>query len=199
MHGRLGRQAKILSPGQQRRLVAMAGQSGFPNRDRVMVLLGMRAGLRASEIAKLTWGMVLDANGAVATAVDIRSQISKRGSGRRVPMHPQLRTALSSLRRETAPDLRHPEFPVLQSRKGGALRPNSVVNWFKAAFRVAGLEGCSSHSLRRTFVTSAARTAHRAGASLRDVQMLAGHRSIETTHGYIEGNTVAQQRLVRGL
>lgn len=199
MHGRLGRQAKILSPGQQRRLVAMAGQSGFPNRDQVMVLLGIRAGLRASEIAKLTWCMVLDANGAVATAVDIRSQIAKRGSGRRVPMHPQLRAALSRLRRVTPPDLRHPECPVLQSRKGGALRPNSVVNWFKAAFRAQGLEGCSSHSLRRTFVTSAARTAHRAGASLRDVQMLAGHRSIETTQGYIEGNTIAQQRLVRGL
>ena len=76
------------------------------------------------------------------------------------------------------------------------MRPNSVVNWFVVACREAKLEGCSSHSGRRTFITKAARAAHRAGASLRDVQVLAGHRSIETTQGYIDGDSRAQRRLV---
>jgi hypothetical protein len=49
---------------------------------------------------------------------------------------------------------------------------------------------------RRTFVTAAARNAHKAGCSLRDIQLLAGHRSIEVTQAYIDGDSQAQRWLV---
>ena len=65
-----------------------------------------------------------------------------------------------------------------------------------ANYRELGLEGCSSHSGRRTFITQAARLTHKAGGSLRDVQLLAGHRSIDTTQGYIDGDTDAQRKLI---
>ena len=76
------------------------------------------------------------------------------------------------------------------------MRPNSIVNWFISLYHELGLEGCSSHSGRRTFVTQAARLTHKAGGSLRDVQLLAGHRSIETTQRYIDGDSQAQHRLI---
>ena len=72
----------------------------------------------------------------------------------------------------------------------------SIVNWFAVAFRAIGVAGCSSHSGRRTFITRAARFVHKAGGSLRDVQLLAGHQSIVTTQRYIDGDTDAQRRLV---
>ena len=76
------------------------------------------------------------------------------------------------------------------------MRPVSIVNWFAAAYRAVRLDGCSSHSGRRTFITRAARLVHKAGGSLRDVQLLAGHRSIQTTQRYIDGDTDVQRKLV---
>jgi len=76
------------------------------------------------------------------------------------------------------------------------MRPNSVVNWFVALFKALGIGGCSSHSGRRTFITGAARNISRTGGSLRDVQLLAGHQSIDTTQAYIEGDTNSQRKLI---
>ena len=177
MNGRIGRQAKVLSPGDIRKLLALASRGRFPERDRVIVLLAVRAGLRAREVSRISWGMILDANGRVGAVIDVRAAIAKGGSGRRVPMHPQLHKALSILRdRQSAQDLL-PDAVVIRSLRGGAMCAKAVVNWFMAIFRAAKLEGCSSHSGRRTFITRAARAAHRAGASMRDVQLLAGHAS----------------------
>ena len=190
------KQAKVMAPGEQRRLLSVAGRGRLPERDRVMVLLAVRAGLRAREVAYLTWGMVLDPSGNVAAVIEVRDGIAKRGAGRRVPMHPQLRQALIALRRLLPAEQANSDAVIVRSLRGDALRPNSVVNWFIARCREAGLQGCSSHSGRRTFITKAARAAHRAGASLRDVQLLAGHRSIETTQAYIDSDSDAQRRLV---
>ena len=85
---------------------------------------------------------------------------------------------------------------VIASERGGAMTPLSVVVWFNRSFASIGLKGCSSHSGRRNFVTRAARLVHKAGGSLRDVQLLAGHRSIQTTQRYIDGDTDAQRKLV---
>jgi integrase/recombinase XerD len=192
----LGKQAKPLSPGALRRLLSATRRSRTPERNRVIILLSVRAGLRACEIARLTWGMVLDAEGNVGRVLDVRAGIAKRRSGRRIPMHPQLAQALKSLKATTDFAPLKADAPVVRSARGTALRANSIVNWFVAECVALGLEGCSSHSGRRTFITKAARAAHRAGASLRDVQALAGHRSIETTQRYIDGDTDAQRRLV---
>lgn len=161
----------------------------------MMLLLSLRAGLRACEIAGLDWSMVLDARGRIGRAIEIRDSIAKKGSGRRVPIHPELGRALPTLKRASSSTC----GPIVVSARGGRLRANSVVNWFIALYRKTGIDGCSSHSGRRTFITLASRQAHRAGASLRDLQLLAGHRSIETTQRYIDGDSDAQRRLVSGL
>ena len=192
----IGRQAKTFSRRDLRRLRAIARRGRTPLRNDLIVLLAVRAGLRACEIARLTWGMVLDPSGRIAPFIEVRDVISKRGAGRRVPMHQDLRRALKAWMATLPAERLAFEAVVVPSLRGGAMRANSIVNWFVEHCRAAGLNGCSSHSGRRTFITNAARRAHWAGASLRDVQVLAGHRSIETTQGYIDGDSDAQRRLI---
>jgi integrase len=186
-----GKQAKVVTPSMLKRMLRFASQTAFPARDRAMILLSVKAGLRACEIARLDWSMVLDARGRVADIIAVRDSIAKKRSGRKIPLHPALRQALKSLLR-----VNKPSGPVIRSARGGQMRATSVVNWFASLYRELGFEGCSSHSGRRTFITGAARNIHRTGCSLRDVQLLAGHASIETTERYIEGDSVGQRRLV---
>lgn len=186
-----GKQAKILSATDVHQLLLFASRTRNPLRNRVIVLLSAKAGLRAGEIAALTWDMLADAQGRVGRVIELRDCAAKKGSGRLIPVHPELRDALMAWQIASANSTY-----VVRSERGGQMTPLSVVVWFNRAFQKIGLKGCSSHSGRRTFITRAARLVHRAGGCLRDVRILAGHRSLKTTERYIDGDTDAQRRLV---
>jgi integrase len=192
MRNVLGKQAKTLAPRDLADLLAFADCSRHPLRNRVIVLLSAKAGLRAGEIAGLTWDMVLDASGQISKAIELRHHAAKKGSGRLTPMHPDLADAFSSWQQASPGWSGH----IVRSERGGPMTALSIVVWFNRAYQYLGLDGCSSHSGRRTFITRAARLVHEAGGSLRDVQLLAGHRSIQTTQRYIDGDTDAQRKLV---
>ena len=186
-----GKQAKTLSADHIDDLLFFAERSRHPLRNRLIVLLSVKAGLRAAEIAKLTWAMLLDPSGEVGSTLEVRDEIAKKRGGRSIPIHPELRQTLVEARRQC-----EGHGPLIRSERGGAMTPMSIVVWFNRAYDELGFEGCSSHSGRRTFITRAARSVHKAGGSLRDVQLLAGHRSIQTTQRYIDGDSDAQRRLV---
>ena len=58
-----GKRAKILSRKQEAEVLRHLERARYPSRDRAMFLLSVKAGLRAKEIAALTWAMVTDAEG----------------------------------------------------------------------------------------------------------------------------------------
>jgi len=186
-----GRQAKLLGKADFERVLKELTYYSDPHRALAMFLLSVRAGLRAAEIAGLEWSMVLDASGRIADVMNLEDRIAKKKSGRQIPIHRDLRAALQTLLRHSSG-----EGPVIRSKSGGQMKPRSVVNWFRVLYGDLTLRGCSSHSGRRTFITRAARVVHRAGGSLRDVQLLAGHRSIAVTQRYIEGGSDIQKKLI---
>src|SRR6266705_1915020 len=190
------KQAKIVSPTQERAIVGYLDTTRYPSRDRVMFLLSMKAGLRAKEIASLTWAMVTDAAGQIAEAIQLQNRASKGTTGgRTIPMHPDLQAALVTLQTRRG-DMATPERLILFSERGGGLSPATVRLWFHRLYTSLHMDGCSSHSGRRTFITRAARKVSQVGGSLRDVQELAGHTSLAMTQRYIEGDTEAKRTLV---
>ena len=109
-------------------------------------------------------------------------------------MHTMLRAALVELYQLRGDEV-YPDQPVVASERRGPLTASSVTRWFFHLYRDVGMTGCSSHSGRRTFITGAARKVSEVGGSVRDVQQLAGHASLQTTQRYIEGDTDAKRKL----
>jgi integrase len=90
----------------------------------LIVLLSVKAGLRAAEIAKLSWDMVLGPSGEVGVAIEPQDKIAKKRSGRSIPLHRDLREALI----EVWP-LGRCQGPIIQSERGGAVSvAETVVN-----------------------------------------------------------------------
>ena len=67
---------------------------------------------------------------------------------------------------------------------------------FQSWYRKLGLLGCSSHSGRRTFITETSKKISLVGGSLRDIQMMVGHSSLQTTQKYIESDSESQRKVV---
>jgi integrase len=160
-------------------------------RDQAMVLLSFKAGLRAQEIAGLEWTDVTDAKGVIRSDhFLVPSDIAKQKREATLPMHPHLHIVLTQLRtlrphdRYVIYSLRPQQLK--KGRQDRKMSPAAVTMWFKRLYEEHKLEGCSSHSGRRTFITRLARNAGHHDCSIRDVQVLARHQHLTTTERYIE-------------
>jgi integrase/recombinase XerD len=188
----LGKQAKTLTKGQIDAMLAYLSTTRHPVRNRLIFLLSAKAGLRAKEIARLTWWMTNDSQGEIGRTICLQDSASKGKSGRMIPLSNEVREALIEYRR-TVP---HAGQNVICTERSLATSPQAIVNLFHRWYRHLGFVGCSSHSGRRTFITNAARKISIVGGSLKDVQELAGHANLRTTQRYIEANPDAQVRVV---
>lgn len=191
----LGKQAKTLNPSQQRAVLNYLLTTRSAIRNKVIFLLSIKAGLRAKEIAKLKWTMILNSEGELDDYIALTDEASKGSGGGIIWLNKELRTALVELRRSIwqADNQKY----VVQSERRQNMSPQAIVNMFSYWYAQLGFEGCSSHSGRRTFITNAARKISTVGGSIKDVQMLARHSSLNMTQRYIEADVEAMKKVVQ--
>ncbi len=198
-----GKQAKVLSPAQIRTTLQFLQTTRNPERDTVIFLLSVKSALRAKEVAEITWAMVTDPEGTVADAIQLQNVASKgKSGGRTIPLNKELKAALVDLKELEESKRADDGFPfdlasnVVSSERGSRMSANSIAHWFKRLYANLGFSQCSSHSGRRTAITTWARNISKVSGSLKDVQMLCGHSSLAMTQIYIDQNTEAQKSLV---
>ena len=194
----LGKQAKTLNKKQIDQLLWYVSTLRHAQRNKIIVLLSVRAGLRAKEIAGLKWAMLTDADGEIGSYIELTDVASKGRSGRIIPINMQLRLKLQDWLQEASKQRGFDiaSSHVITTERSARTQAQAIVNMFAVWYADVGLIGCSSHSGRRTFITHAARNISSVGGSLRDVQMLAGHSSLAVTQRYIEGDGEARVKVV---
>lgn len=183
-------QAKTLTPAEIEHMLAYIAQRNYPLRNRVMLLTGLWSGMRVGEIASLTIGDIMNADKTVKAEVRLTAEQTKGRQPRTVFLPQKLRDELAAyLVLRTSAQPHHPLF-VTSGRK--AFSSNVMAQHFHYLFKHAGIAGASSHSMRRTFITTLANK----GIGVRVLASLAGHRSIAVTQRYIDVNDEMKRNAV---
>ncbi len=183
-------QAKTLTKDKLNRVLLVASEGRYGFRDRMMLLMSFWSGMRVGEIGALKIGDVLGADGRVKDEIRLKPEQTKGRKYRTVMLGEKLQGELQWYISKI--DITKKELPLFQSQQGGHFNRNALVQKFKKIYVLANIDGASSHSGRRTFITRLANK----GVGVRVLQALAGHSSIATTQLYIDVNDEMLKRAV---
>ena len=194
----LGKQAKTLSRTQVKMISEYLLTNRYGIRDQTIFYFSIKSGLRAKEIAHLKWAMVMNSDGSVGDYLNLPNSSSKGNGGRVVPLNKDLkRNLIELLQRHSNYQNFNPQgSAIIRTERSKRTSSQAIVNMFQRWYQRLGIVGCSSHSGRRTFITETAKRISTVGGSLRDIQMMVGHSSLQTTQRYIEADSDSQMKVV---
>ena len=194
----LGKQSKILTNPQIDMVSEYLKSKRNGLRNQTIFLLSVKGGFRSKEISELRWEEVINSDGEVDDLISLTNRSSKgKKGGRKIPLHKDLKKNLIEML-DLVKDKSNfsPKDNVIQTERQKSTSSQSIVNMFFNWYSKLGLVGCSSHSGRRTFITNTSKKISLVGGSLRDIQMMVGHSSLQTTQRYIEGDSESQRKVV---
>ncbi len=165
------RSREYLTPSEIEKLITAAGKVGrHRHRDKSLILIGYRHGLRVSELIALRWDMVDLKQGRLHVT---------RLKGGTDSVHPLRGPEIRALRRLQ----REYDSPyVFCSERGGPLTASSVRKIVARAGDQAGLVNAHPHMLRHSCGYYLANR----GIDTRAIQAYLGHRNIQHSTRYTE-------------
>ena len=184
--------AKSLTATELQTVLAYTETQPNAQRNRAMLLMTVAAGLRVGEVAGLTLGDVLDSTGAVRGEVFLAAHRVKHQHARTIYINTRLQQELADyIGTRTNKSAELPLFPTHRGPRCH-FSPTTLAQHFHYLYKRAGISNASSHSGRKTFLTSLASQ----GVSVFVLASLAGHKSIATTQRYITVNDDVKRRAV---
>jgi integrase/recombinase XerD len=135
----IGVHSKALKPAQITNMIAHT----ISNRDALLIRLGFTSGMRAAELASLTWSCLHD---------DVLTIIGKGSKERSIKLPDWLVNELTQVK----PVDCKADSPIFRSRKGGHLTTRQITRIVKdAAIKAGESSDVSAHWLRHSHVTEA--------------------------------------------
>ena len=174
------KQAKTLNERELQRLLDYVAKTKNVQRNRTILLLTHFAGMRVGEVAAVRVCDVVASDGTVRDEINLAASQTKGKQSRTVLLNERMRAELAKyLQTLRVQDSKQALFYTQRSEGFSANSLTQVVN---GIYKQAGLDGASSHSGRRGFLTNLAEK----GVSVRVMMALAGHRNMATTQRYID-------------
>ena len=188
--GVMSKQAKTLTATEIRRVLDYIATRKHAKRNRAMLLTTYYGGLRAGETASLTYANILDSDNTIKHEIRLDAIQTKGNVGRVVFVNEKLRRELANY--VEAHPFNNITDKLFYSQKNGGFSANTLAQYFHFLYKRVGIEGASSHSGRRTFITNLASK----GVSVRVLMELSGHKNISTTQAYIDVNDNMKRKAV---
>ena len=186
-------QAKVLTEKEIKKVVKVIDSKRHSTRNRCMFLMTHMSGARIGEVAALRIMDVLAKDGTIKSEVYLSAEQTKGSKGRTLYLSEKLqeeiklylttRFKLKNLLAVTLTDTNRALFPTQKDCHRG-FSASTACQMFHYWYKEAKIEGASSHSGRRGFITNLANK----GVHVRILQELAGHSSIAVTQKYIDVN-----------
>ena len=186
-----GTTARALTPDEVQRLLTVTlnnpKRKAQAFRNYVLIQFGIYTSARIGEVVNVKVRDVVE-DGLVCSSVVFGRTKSKKS--RRIPLNTHLQSLLQrfldeSSRHNTGYDLEL-DYPLFPSQKSGHFHPTAASKLVKTLLVDAGLSNAGgSHVLRKTGLTML----HNSGVSLRTLQEISGHSSIQTLNAYLSTTT----------
>ena len=186
-------QAKVLSEKDTRRVLLYIASHKHAARNRAIFLMTTNCGMRVGEVAAVRLCDVLTADGKIRDEIHLKAEQTKGNKGRTVMLSKKIqeeiynylsvRFKLKDLLAVTLTDTNRALFANQKNCHRG-FSANTLSQFFTTLYARVGIDGASSHSGRRGFITNLANK----GVSVRVLMELAGHSSMAVTQKYIEVN-----------
>ena len=180
----MAKQAKTLNQQELRKVLDYISTRKHSARNRALLMTTFLSGMRVGEVSSLRFKDVVDSDGNIRNEIRLTPEMTKGEFARVVFVNERLRKELQQYIRLYNPQDKTMKFFYSQKRHSDGFNANTLTQHFHFLYKRAGVDGASSHSGRRSFITNLASK----GVSVRVLMSLAGHRSISTTQAYIDIN-----------
>ena len=188
----MAKQAKTLNQQEIRKVLDYTATRKHSTRNRCLLYTTFLSGMRVGEVATLRYSDVVSVDGTIKNEIRLSAENTKTNEARTVFVNDKLRKEFEKYIAVYKPVNKNVKFFYSQKRNSDGFTSNTLTQFFHYLYKCSGVDGASSHSGRRTFITNLATQ----GVGVRVLMSLAGHKNISTTQCYIDVNDDMKRKAV---